>query len=127
MYFPDLLLYHRLKHKHNITKHNKLIFYVVHYQEGSYIHGNFVYMIFNKGEIQSSTVHHSQSLSLSLRAFAHQIAKALSFLSQNDQYIHPYDMQRIVGLCKDSGLMPRQDKHTRHLSLHHLLFIYSVT
>ena len=66
MYFPDLLLYHRLKHKHNITKHNTLIFYVVHYQEGSYIHWNFVYMIFSKGEIQSSTAHHSQSLSFSL-------------------------------------------------------------
>ena len=66
MYFPDQLLYHRLKHKHNITKHNTLRFYVVHYQEGSYIHGNFVYMIFSKGEIQSSTAHHSQSLSLSL-------------------------------------------------------------
>ena len=66
MYFPDLLLYHRLKHKHNITKHNTLIFDVVHYQEGNYIHKNSVYMIFSKGEIQSSTVHHSQSLSLFL-------------------------------------------------------------
>ena len=59
MYFLDLLLSHRLKHKHNITKHNTPIFYVVHYQEGNYIHKNFVYMIFSKGEIQSSTSHHS--------------------------------------------------------------------
>ena len=80
MYFPGLLLYHRLKHKHNITKHHTPIFYVVHYQEGSYIHMNFVYMIFNKGEIQSSTVHHSQSLFL--RAYAHKAARALSSLSQ---------------------------------------------
>ena len=52
---------------------------MVHYQEGSYIHRNFVYMIFSKGEIQSSTAHHSQSL-LSLRASVHQETKALSSL-----------------------------------------------
>ena len=124
MYFLDLLLYHKHKHKHNITKHSTPIFYMVHYQEGSYIHGNFVYMIFSKGEIQSSTTHLSQSLSLlSLRASAHHAAKALSSLSQYDQYIHPYNMQRTVGSCKDSGLIQRQ----RNLSLYHLLFIYSVT
>ena len=81
MYFPYLLLYHRLKHKHNITKHNTSIFYMVHYQEGSYIHGNFVYMIFSKGEIQSSTAHHSQSLSLSLLEPLHTKQPELSLLS----------------------------------------------
>ena len=100
MYFLELLLYHKHKHKHNIIKHNTSIFYVVHYQEGSYIHRNFVYMIFSKGEIQSSTVHHfivSLSLSQSLCTPSSQS----SLFSQNDQYIHPYDMKRTVGLCKD--------------------------
>ena len=101
MYFPDLLLDHRLKNKHNITKHNTSIFYVVHYQEGNYIHGNFVYMIFSKGKYKFPWRTSSQSLSPSLRASVHQATRPLSFLSQNYQYIHPYDMQRTLGLCKD--------------------------
>ena len=104
MHFLDLLLYHRHKHKHNITKHNTSIFYMVHYQEGNYIHRNFVYMIFSKGKYKVPLCTTSQSSSLSLRASMHQAAISLSSLSQNDQYIHPYDMQRIVGLCKDVAL-----------------------
>ena len=112
MYFPNMLLYHRLKHKHNITNHNTLVFYVVHYQEGSYIHGNFVYMIFSKGKYKvplRTTRSLSLSLSLSLRASVHQAARVLSSFSQNDQYIHPYDMQRTIGLCKDIFLLHRKN------------------
>ena len=84
MYFLDLLLYHRLKHKHNITKHNTPIFYVVHYQEGNYIHRNFVYIIFSKGEYKVPIAHHFIVSLFSLRASAHKTTRALSSFSRND-------------------------------------------
>ena len=92
MYFPDLLLYHRLKHKHNITKHKTPIFYVVHYQEGSSSRSlSISYSV--KGNYKVPIAHHFVVFLFSLRASVHQTARALSSFSQNDRYTCPYDMQ----------------------------------
>ena len=112
MYFPDLLLYHRFKHKHNITKHNTPIFYVVHYQEGSYIHWNFVYMIFSKGgntKFHCAPLVVSLSLTQSLCTPSSQSLLSLSKWSMHSPIRYAKNnkfMQRLLALSKDKDIFP---------------------
>ena len=87
MYFPDLLLYHKHKHKHNITKHNTPIFTWFTTKKVATSIGTSSILYSVKGKNKVPIVHHFVVSLFSLRAFVHQIARALSSFSQNDQYI----------------------------------------
>ena len=121
-HFPYLWLYHKRKHTHNITKHNTLIFYVVHYQEGSYIHMKFFYMYSVKGKYKvplHTTCNLSLSLSQSLCAPSSQIS--LFFLSKWSIHF-PIRYERTKGLCKT--MASSKDKDIFPFTIYSLFIVW---
>ena len=123
MYFPYLLLYHKHKHKHNITKHNTPIFIWFTTKKAATSTGTLSIWYSIKGNYKVPLCT-TCTLSLFLRAFAHQATRALSSFSLSKwSILLPIRYSRTKCLCKDMASCI--DK--RHLSLYHILFIYNVT
>lgn len=104
---------------------------MVHYQEGSDVHRNFVFLIFSKGGYKVPTVHHFTVSLFSLKAFVYQTTRALSLpLSVINTFA--YKICRTKRLMQGSGLMSIQTQNhkttdTIYLSLYYLFFFYRVT